>query len=290
MITLVALILATISTILFLIFLEKGKKYSEIYDSASKDDFPLQEFYGVGFMWQEKLHTLSYEGRFADMIRSDIVIYYGEKYCEYYCRMILAQVYTYVHLCICFFCLLACFVDDITCLVIVAIGFIMGYAIGDYYLKHVSAMLKERAEDCVIEFPNMVTKLSLMISSGMILREAWETAGQSTKGVLHNLILESCEEMKNGISESEAFHRFGVRSNSKEMKKFAAELIQGMERGNFELAAVLIQQSSELWELKRQKMLQKGEQAATKLVIPTTIMFGGLLLVIVSSAISGMSI
>ena len=50
-----------------------------------------------------------------------------------------------------------------------------------------------------------------------------------------------------------------------------------------------MQQSSELWELKKQKLLQKGEQAATKLVIPTTLMFVGVILVVLSSALTGLS-
>ena len=219
-----------------------------------------------------------------------MVLLYGEKYCEFYIRVILAQVYTYMHLCICFFCLLAGFLDSTSAIVMIFIGLILGIALGKYFMEEPSRKIKKRAATSVEEFPNMVTKLALMISSGMILRDAWIMVANSTEGTLHELMIESCEQMQNGISDIDAIHRFGIMSGSKEMKKFATELVQGIEKGSSELVGILMQQSDELWEMKKQNMLQKGEAAATKLVIPITMMFGGLILVIISSVLGGMNI
>ena len=100
----------------------------------------------------------------------------------------------------------------------------------------------------------------------------------------------ACDMMKNGYSDIDAIYYFGQYSGTKEMKKFASAIIQGLSKGNSELAPILMQQSSELWEIKRQRLLQKGEEAATKLVIPTTMMFAGIIMVILVSAMSGMSL
>ena len=43
-------------------------------------------------------------------------------------------------------------------------------------------------------------------------------------------------------------------------------------------------QSSELWNVKRQYMLQKGETAATKLVAPTGLIFAGIIILVVAGA------
>ena len=198
--------------------------------------------------------------------------------------------YTYVHISICFFSLLSGFIDDSSCIIVLLIGVMLGAAIGDYYLKQVTGKIEKRAEECVIEFPNMVMKLTLMINSGMILRDAWYAVTNTVEGQLQGLMKQACELMDNGSSEAEAIYKFGVLSGSKEIKKFSSSLIQGIEKGNAELVGMLMQQSDELWENKRQHLLQKGEAAATKLIIPTTMMFVGIVLVVITSALSGMGI
>ncbi len=290
MANIICLIFGMIVTALYFVMLIKGKKYTELLESVDEKEFPMKEFFGIGFAWEYMIPGLSYTGKIANKIRFDVTILYGEKYCEYYCRIIMAQVYTYVHICVCFFALLAGFISDVSCLLILVIGVVLGIAVGKYYLKQPQEKLKKRAEECIQQFPNMVTKLALMINSGMILREAWYSVAENTEGELQRLMKKACELMDNGYSDADAIYQFGVNSNSKEIKKFSGSLIQGIDKGNSELAGILVQQSSELWETKRQLLLQKGETAATKLVIPTTLMFAGLIMVIVSSALSGFSV
>lgn len=290
MINIICLIIGTIVTLLFWIMGAKGKKYEELLENVDDKEFPLKELFGIGLAWEYALPVLGYDGKFARKIRTDVSLFYGEKYTEYYCRIILAQVYTYVHLVICFFSVLSGFVEDSSCILILLVGAILGLAIGDNYLKQISEKISKRAEECVVEFPNMVTKLTLMINSGMILREAWFSVAETIEGQLQNLMKQTCELMENGSSDVDAIYTFGVLSGSKEIKKFSSLLIQGVEKGNSELVGMLIQQSDELWETKRQHLLQKGEAAATKLVMPTTMMFVGLIIVVISSAVSGMGI
>ena len=290
MLSFVCLILATISTILFIVMTIKGKQYEQLLESVDDKEFPLKELYGVGMAWEYAIPMLGYEGKLARKIRVNVSLFYGERYTEYYCRIILAQVYTYVHISICFFSLLSGFIDDSSCIIVLLIGVMLGAAIGDYYLKQVTGKIEKRAEECVIEIPNMVMKLTLMINSGMILRDAWYAVTNTVEGQLQGLMKQACELMDNGSSEAEAIYKFGVLSGSKEIKKFSSSLIQGIEKGNAELVGMLMQQSDELWENKRQHLLQKGETAATKLIIPTTMMFVGIVLVVITSALSGMGI
>jgi tight adherence protein C len=58
-----------------------------------------------------------------------------------------------------------------------------------------------------------------------------------------------------------------------------------MERGGGELSAFLLQYSSEMWALKKQTMLQKGEKAASALLGPTAIIFVGIILVVLGGAL-----
>lgn len=67
----------------------------------------------------------------------------------------------------------------------------------------------------------------------------------------------SVDEMKNGVSETEAIYHFGNRCIIPEIKKFASTIIQGIEKGNSELTALLQEQSAETWNLKRQLVKER---------------------------------
>ena len=78
-------------------------------------------------------------------------------------------------------------------------------------------------------------------------------------------------------------------TNSDSIKKFVSALIQSIERGGSDLPQFLANESSELWNEKRQMLLQKGEKAASKLLMPIAIMFLGIILIVISSAIQSFS-
>ena len=99
----------------------------------------------------------------------------------------------------------------------------------------------------------------------------------------------SCVEMNNGKSEIDALYEFGIMTNSDSIKKFVSALIQSIERGGSDLPQFLANESSELWNEKRQMLLQKGEKAASKLLMPIAIMFLGIMLIVISSAIQSFS-
>lgn len=93
--------------------------------------------------------------------------------------------------------------------------------------------------------------------------------------------------MKNGYSDADAIFLFGKASNSTEIKKFVSALLQSMEKGGAELSGFLAQQSSELWGTKRQHMLQEGEKAATKLLLPILLIFIGVIIIVITAAFAG---
>ena len=91
--------------------------------------------------------------------------------------------------------------------------------------------------------------------------------------------------MKNGKAEVDAIHDMGVLINSEDIRKFTAALIQSIERSGGELPHFLANQSAELWAKRRQTMLQKGEQAASALLMPIALMFLGVMLIVMSAAL-----
>ena len=167
---------------------------------------------------------------------------------------------------------------------------VAGLLVGKNYLDEPRKRVEERADDCIIEFPNLVTKIALLLNAGVTLREAWFLAAKSSQGALRDLLEESCTMMENGKSDYDAISSFAAASGSEEMRKFSMSIIQSMEKGNAELSRIMMQQATELWSLKKQRLLERGEKAATKLVIPVSLMFVGVIIVVLTCALSGLSL
>ena len=131
------------------------------------------------------------------------------------------------------------------------------------------------------DFSEVVSKLALLTNAGMILREAWELIAGAGQGTFYEEMRLSVDEMHNGISEVEAYRRFGIRCMIPEVKKFSATLIQGTEKGNKELTTMLQEQSAEVWNVRKQNVRREGEKAASKLMLPIFMMFIGILIMVV---------
>ena len=141
--------------------------------------------------------------------------------------------------------------------------------------------IKKRSDSMLSEFSEIVSKLALLTNAGLILKEAWELVAYNGDSEIYQEMQTSVVEMNNGMSEIDAISSFAARSMLPEIRKFSSTIIQGLIKGNSELAMMLQEQSSDVWELKQQMARREGEKASAKLLIPMMIMFMGVLLMII---------
>ena len=287
-IKIILLVLATILTIMFLINLIKGKKYTYLVENLNDSQYFLKDIYVIGFALNDtKLFKL--RGKFGRDLKKDSKIYFDNIYYEYYANLAWAQFLSLALTVAALGTALASLVNGTASLFVIGIVALFIMALWNVCVSKTKEAVTERREQCEIEFPNMVSKLSLLINSGMVLRDAWFLVARGKEGPLYELMKKACEYMENGESDMSAIHKFGVLSDSIEIKKFTSAMIQGMEKGNSELADFLVSQASELWGHKRQLALQKGEIAAGKLILPLGLTFGGIIMIIVAAAMQSMS-
>lgn len=284
----IILILASICDVLFFIGLGKEAEYGEYLEALDEENYPMKEFYTVG-LYLNSLNLFRLRGKLEQNLKKEAKLLMDNMYYEYYALITWVQFLTVALFtgCIGF---TLCGLVAVPSMVMV-IG-IMGLAImaeWNLIMSRMKETVQNRREACELEFPNMISKLSLLIDSGMILREAWELVAYGKKGDLYDLMQKACEYMRNGDSDTVAINKFGVLSDSAEIKKFASSMIQGIEKGNNELSSFLMGQASEQLMHKRQLALQQGEKAAGKLIIPLGITFIGIIMIIVSAAMQGLS-
>lgn len=284
----VFLSIGTVLTIVFVVCLIKGQKYNYMLDALEGDDFPLQSIYGAGLVLQD-IKFLSLTGRMGNFLRDKAKLIYTRKYSEFYARIIWAQALSFGLLCSAISFVLAGIVNDMA-MFLGLLGVVMAVLPGWYFVSHLGDQVNSRQSACEKEFPIAISKMALIVNSGVILHDAWEVVANGNSGVFYDLMKKSCEEMKNGKADIDAIYEFGVATSSQDIKKFTSALIQSIERGGGELPSFLSNQSKELWAHHRQVLLQKGEKAAGALLMPIVLMFFGVMLIVIVAAMQSFSL
>lgn len=275
------LLLGSIISILLIIKMNSGKKYQDMFEALDDKDFPLKSLYCVGLAWAE-VPVFSLKGRIREKLVGQAKLLYESKYADYYANVVWAQLLSFVHLCIAIGFLLAGVMNSGLMLIV---GLIMAGVFGFYFINRMNDLLKTRERECTEELPELVSTMALLINAGMVLRNAWRVIADSKEGVIYDLMRQSCVDMENGMAEVDAIHKFGRFTNSAEIRKFTSALAQSVERGGAELSDFLSRQSIEVWTLKKQLMLQKGEAAASKLLVPTAMLFVGIIIAVMTGAL-----
>ena len=281
----VLIAIGTILAILFIIQLKKGKKYESIVENLNSSTFPLNQLYSVGFVWSS-IKPFQLKGKKASDLRTQATLLYDAQYADYYANVTWAQTFTLVHLFLTITFLASGILYDLAFLILI-VGIFLSVLVATYCLENMKNTLSKRTEECEAQLPEVVSTMAVLVNSGMVLREAWNTVADNGTGSFYELMRRAGESMKNGYSDADAIFLFGKASNSTEIKKFTSALLQSMEKGGSELSSFLAHQSSELWNSKRQRMLQAGEKAATKLLLPIVLIFLGVIIIVMTAAFAG---
>lgn len=283
---LVILGIGCVFLVIWLIIFIVSRSYDEMFDTLDEKEFPLKELYSMGYFIMEK-SKYQYKSRRDRKLRQDMEVLYEKKYVEYYLRLTYARAITYGMLLFVLAFIVYAFSGDVTVLLIM----FMFSGLSVYYVMTLAPKkIEARSSQLIGDFSEVVSKLALLTNAGMILREAWELTSKVGDGVFYQEMRNAVVEMENGISESEAIRRFGIRCMMPEIKKFSATLIQGIQKGNSELSSMLQNQSAEIWNLRKQNVRRQGEKAASKLMIPIFMMFVGVIIMVVVPIFSNLGV
>ncbi len=276
-IDIVFIILGAVSLLLWLLLYFAGKKYNNLFDDLDDREYPLSGIYSVGYAFL-KLIGCRFKSKADRKMRQNLEVLYGAKYTDYYLRVVRSQQIAFALTIIVFMLSLYGFKPEP---VVSLYGIVLGVLVAIYVGRNPEKKVQERSNALLHDFSEVVSKLALLTNAGMILREAWQETAFAGKGVIYSEMQKAFNDMNNGVAEIDAVYSFGLRCMIPEAKKFASTIVQGMTKGNRELASMLQEQSKETWDMKKQLVRREGEKAASKLLIPICIMFVGILIMIV---------
>lgn len=142
---------------------------------------------------------------------------------------------------------------------------------------------RKREIQMIRDYPDIISKFTLLLSTGMTVKQVWAKIVRSyeqQKGerAAYEEMRVTYREMQSGISEVEAYERFGKRCGITLYMKFGALLSQNIRKGNKGLTELLKMESIQAFENRKSVAKRQGEEASTKLMMP---MFGMLAVVMV---------
>lgn len=281
-----AMLIPTTAIVLFWLVLaaKYEEKFEEITSSINGDEYYLSELYYIGFQVMDMIHfnIKSDASRKKIKLMSEV---YGKKYAEYYYYLSVGGKITYVITVLPVIFLLALLANNPAALLfgaVIAVIFVW------YMNESFKDKLTARREEILSEFPQVLSKMTLLVNSGMLLRDAWNLIAEQSESILFQEMQLTATQLRNGVPEAAAYREFAERCGIKEIRKFSSMVIQGLEKGASELTMFLKDMADELWIEKRNLVKQKGEKANAKLLMPTVIIFIGILFMVMAPVISGL--
>lgn len=152
---------------------------------------------------------------------------------------------------------------------------------------------KRRNRLLSLEYSEFVSKLQLLIGSGMTLRNAFERMGDDyrlslmsggEKKFVYEELLLCIKKMKDGSGEEESLFYFGNRCGLINYKKLMTLLIQNMKKGTSGLLESLNYETKQAFEERKQIARRMGEEAQTKLLFPMILMLIVVMIIIIIPA------
>lgn len=150
---------------------------------------------------------------------------------------------------------------------------------------------KKRAEQLLMDYPGLVMKFTLLVQAGMTVRKAFQKIaadyrrkGDNRSRYAYEAVAAACLEMESGVSEADAYRRFGERCGQIKYKTFSILLIQNLQKGSRRMAELLEKESMEAWDERKRKARVLGETAATRLLFPMMMMLAVVMAIIMIPA------
>ncbi len=152
----------------------------------------------------------------------------------------------------------------------------------------------ERRQQMLSDYPEIVSKLSLLLGAGMSITYAWEKIayGYQKQRELqgkrerwaYEEMLAALHEIQEGVGELKAFENFGERCQLVPYRKLSSLIVQNIRKGAKGMQRLLDEEEREAFEERKARARKAGEEAGTKLLLPMGMMLAVVLAVLVVPA------
>lgn len=123
------------------------------------------------------------------------------------------------------------------------------------------------------KYAEIVQKMVMYICAGLTVRAAFQkivadAEAEGDDNAIYREMRYTCRELKSGISEEEAYERFGRRVGVQEYVRMGTLLEQNIKKGSSNLLGRLKEETNSAVVERLQNFRKSGEEASTKLLAP----------------------
>ncbi len=154
---------------------------------------------------------------------------------------------------------------------------------------------KLRKDEMMLDYAEVVSKLLILLGSGMSLKQAWNQISaryidkrqknQNAKRYIYEEMAVTNYEILDGESERTAYQRFGERTGLGPYYRLIRILLQNLQTGSRGLCQMLEQESASALEERKALAKKLGEEAGTRMLLPLMMMLGIVMAIIMVPAI-----
>ncbi|GAA0428029.1 MAG: type II secretion system F family protein [Bacillota bacterium] len=286
------MILKSILMVILLIIIGMNLKYKKVYESfisSYKEDITLPIIAPYALAIIDKLNLYKRMPKLINSIHQKMIILKGSKLSADHTKIYLAKIITTITLAV-FFTMVYVELDGggYTNLIY---GLILTGILGFYLVKDLDKKVRQRKDSIVIELPEFVNKVILLVNAGDTVQGAIKKCvDQNKQKVFDSPLYFELNEAVNKMSANTPFQEvmkdLNYRCGIQEVSIFTTTVMMNYRKGGALLVQSLKELSVSLWDKRKTITRIKGEEASSKLVFPIIFIFGAVLLIVIYPAIA----
>ena len=281
------LVLATVLVLAWsMLAIRYEDTYKALVQSIDSNQYKYPELFCIGLALMKFLGIDSKSKKARKRIK-EIAEVQGKQYAEYHFYVINAAKWTYGFTVLVFLVLIGALGNS---LMAAFLGIVLAGLVMWYVEELLNDKLQERRDELLSDMPQMLSKLTLLVNAGMTTLNAWKKVADGGERALYREMQGTVLEIQNGVEELSAYMNFADRCSIKQIRRFTSTIVQNKQRGPREATYFLKELSDEMWEEKKHLVRRKGEAAKSKLLITTTMIFIGILIMVMVPAFMGMNL
>ena len=154
---------------------------------------------------------------------------------------------------------------------------------------------KERNIQLQLEYPEIVSKMAVLMGSGMTVEQAWnritarylDERKNNDKNIMpaYEEMLVTEREISDGVTGRKAYADFAERVKLPCYQKFVRIILQSIHKGSKGVCEMLEKESEDAFDERRLLALKLGEEAGTKMLMPMMIMMAIVIAIVIAPAI-----
>ncbi|WP_068775625.1 type II secretion system F family protein [Paenibacillus sp. FJAT-26967] len=159
-------------------------------------------------------------------------------------------------------------------------------------INQMDRQVKKRKRDIIMELPEVLSKMILLINAGETVQKALSRCVDSSRlatSALQVELVQAARELEMNASLPKVMEDLNKRCAMQEIALFTTTILLNYRRGGEDFLVALRSLSKELWDRRKAESRKLGEEASSKLVIPMVLIFVVVMVVVAAPAMLSMN-